>query len=184
MELSRRSTAAAIGSLGLAAALGACSLGGAPEAATTPSPSPTASPVIPDFNARVGSNRVASEASLQVGRVLYADGEYWEVFVRTTPPQLLGKYDPADPASAVPLAAQVTDVDIVMATESGGTIRHFGAGGVAHEKAEINLVVKTIKQAFTSVRRITFRVFYGEAFQHATATFQDGVLDYKVAATR
>ena len=169
----------------LAMTLGACTP--AQPAATPPSPSPSPSPsppAIPDFNGRVGSNRVAAEASLRAGRALYADGEYWEVFVRTTPPQLTGTYDPGDPASATPIAAQATDIDVVMATESGAAIRLFGAGGVVHEKAEINRVVKVLTAAFPNVKNISFRVFYGEAFQHATAHYHAGVLDYTVAATR
>lgn len=185
MELSRRSRAAALAIAAIATITGGCAPAGPPASAPRPSPTPGASPPpIPDFNARVGSNRVAAEASLKVARSLYADTEYWEVFVRTTPPQLDGKYDPADPATAAPLALQVTELDIVMATESAGTIRHFGAGGVNHERAEIRAAVNILKSAFPKATRISFRIFYGEAFQHATATYQAGVLNYNVAASR
>jgi hypothetical protein len=155
--------------------LSSCAAGG-----TAPRSSPLAGAAadvpLPDFNSRLGSNRVAAEAATRLGRKLFAGGQYWEVYVRTQPATLPGHYDPADPAASAPMAALVTSTEVVLATESGGAIKAFSAGGDAHERSVLLELDAILRQAFPNLVGDSMRIFYGESFQHGTATFDHGRL--------
>ncbi|MGI8610216.1 MAG: hypothetical protein ACR2MY_13510 [Candidatus Dormibacteria bacterium] len=159
-----------------APALASCS-GGA-KATPTPSPSKAAVVDVPlsDFNGRLGSNRVAAETAVLLGRKLYETGQYWEVYVRTAPATLAGKYDPADPSASAKAAAAVTQVDVIIATESGSAIKSFAAGGDAHERRILASLDTPLRQAFPNAGTETIRIFYGESFQHGVAVFNHGTL--------
>ena len=152
--------------------------GGSTAAIARPSPSPSAvvNVPLPDFNSRLGSNRLAAEAAAQLGRELYTQGQYWEVYVRTQPSTLPGRYDPAQPQASAAAADSVTQVDIIMATEAGGAIQTFSAGGEAHERAELSSLDAVLRRAFPHVSTDTLRVFFGESFQHGVAVFNGGKL--------
>ena len=154
------------------AGCGGSTSGSAPR----PSPSPVPEVALPDFNSRLGSNRLAAEASAGLGRVLFTKGEYWEVYVRTTPATLPGKYDPADPAASGTAAAAVTQADVIIATESGAAIKDFGSGGEAHEREVLSELDAALRKAFPSMTVDNMKVFYGESFQHGAATFTGGTL--------
>jgi hypothetical protein len=179
-SLSARSrTARRLASAGLVAAtiaVAGCASPVARKAGPSPAVSPVAEVPLPDYNSRLGSNRLAAEAGVALGRLLYQGGQYWEVYVRTTPPVLPGKYDPGHPQASAPAAALVTQVDVVMATESGAAIRVFGAGGDAHERAVLSELDAALRKAFPNLATDNMRVFYGESFQHGAAVFDHGKL--------
>ena len=147
-----------------------------PGAVTSPSPKTLPDPVLPDYNSRLGSNRVAAEAASALGRKLYAGGQYWEVYVRSTPITLPGRYDPGEPAASAPAAAAVTAAEVVIATESAAAIKVFGAGGDAHERQVLGELDAILRAAFPNLGSDNVRVFYGESFQHGVATFDHGKL--------
>ncbi|MDP9324957.1 MAG: hypothetical protein M3O87_00280 [Candidatus Dormibacteraeota bacterium] len=178
---------------GIAAALAAvilssCSLGqalGAQSASPTPQPSQAESPVaLPNYNARFGNNRVAAEAAVRVGRALYAQQQYWEVYVKSDPAALSSAFDPARPESFDAPAKEVQRIDLILATESGPSIRTYALGGVEHEKQVLVDVAKVLQAMFPAATTINLRVFYGEANLHATGTYQGGGLDYHAGPTR
>lgn len=156
--------------------LTACAPGGRPAAALSPSPSAAPEPALPDFNSRLGSNRVAAEAAATLGRRLYAGGQYWEVYVRTQPAALPGLYDPGDPGASRPAAARVTATEVVMATESGAAIKAFSQGGEAHEREVMIDLDGLLRQAFPGLGTDNIRIFFGESFQHALVMFDHGKL--------
>jgi hypothetical protein len=178
---------------GFAAALAAvilssCSLGqalGAQSASPTPQPSQAASPMaLPDYNARYGNNRVGAEAAVRVGRALYAQQQYWEAYVKTDPPVLSSTFDPVRPESFDVGAKEVQRIDLILATESGPSIRMYALGGVEHEKRVLVDVARVLQALFPSASTINLSVFYGEANLHATATYQGGGLDYHAGPAR
>ena len=154
----------------------ACAPTGSRGAPARPSPSAVPDPVLPDYNSRLGSNRVAAEAASALGRKLYAGGQYWEVYVRTTPATLPGQYDPGNPAASAPAAAAVTATEVVMASESAAAIKTFGAGGDAHERQVLGELDTLLRKAFPNLGSNNVRIFYGESFQHGVATFTGGKL--------
>jgi hypothetical protein len=165
------------------AVLAAAGCSGVPNTSAVATPAPTrsaatppAEAALPDFNSRLGSNRLAAEAGALVGRRLFRKGQYWEVFIRTQPVSLPGRYDPGNPAASAPQAAQVTAAEVVLATESGAAIKAFSEGGEEHERQVLAEVDADVRQAFPNIRTDTIRVFYGEAFQHSTAIFERGRL--------
>lgn len=162
--------------------LAGCSLGqalGAESSSPSGVPSGAVSPVpLPNYNARYGNNRVAAEAAIKVGRGLYAQQQYWEVYVKTDPPQLSGTYDPGSSQSFDDSARQVQTLELVLATESGPSIRAYATGGVSHEIEVLTGVGKTLQGLFPASSQSNIRVFYGEGSLHATATFANGQLDY------
>ena len=154
----------------------ACAPSGSTSARPSPSPSAAAEPALPDFNSRLGSNRVAAEAATALGRRLYLGGQYWEVYVRTQPAILPGHYDPADPGASAPAAALVTSTEVVMATESGAAIKLFSQGGDAHERQVLGDLDGILRHAFPNLAADNLRIFYGESFQHGVASFDHGKL--------
>jgi hypothetical protein len=156
--------------------LAACAPAGQPRAAASPSAKAQADPVLPDYNSRLGSNRVAAEAASALGRKLYAGGQYWEVYVRTTPITLPGRYDPGDPGAAAPGAALVTATEVVIASESAAAIKAFGTGGDPHERQVLVELDGLLRTYFPNLASNSVRIFYGESFQHGVATFQGGRL--------
>jgi hypothetical protein len=171
-----------------ALALSGCSLGqalGAESSSPSAGPSTAAStPPLPDYNARYGNNRVAAEAAVKVGRVLFAQQQYWEVYVKTDPAQPNGEYDPARPETFDATAREVQKLDLVLATESGPTIRTYATGGVAHETQVLTDAATTLQGVFTASTQTNVRVFYGEGSLHATATFSNGKLSYQPGPVR
>jgi len=153
-----------------------CAVSGSTAAKPSPSPSSAPEPALPDFNSRLGSNRVAAEAATALGRRLYAGGQYWEVYVRTQPAVLPGHYDPADPGASAPAAALVTSTEVVMGTESGAAIKLFSAGGEPHERQVLTELDGILRRAFPNLAADNLRIFYGESFQHGLATFDHGRL--------
>jgi hypothetical protein len=131
---------------------------------------------LPNYNSRLGSNRVAAVVAARLGRSLYTSGQYWEVYLRSTPAALPAKYDPGRPQDSTVAAATVTAAEVIMATESGASIKAFQAGGQAAEKQELAKLDTGIRAAFPNTGTITFRVFFGESFQYATAVFDHGQL--------
>lgn len=181
--------------VGALVVLSSCSLGQSlGSASESPAPSVTASPVagaspsrppwllaeneVADYSTRLGNNRVAAETAIKLGRSLYAEQQYWEVYVATDPSTLNPPYDPSKPATLELSSTAVRRVDVFIATESGRAIKAFGAGGVENEKAELNRLVQQLLPLFPAVKTIVFQVLYGENNPHASATFQDGHLDY------
>jgi hypothetical protein len=161
----------------LATVLVIAGCGGGTSATPTPSPSASAADIaLPDFNSRLGSNRVAAEAAATLGRHLYARGQYWEVYVRTTPPVLGGTFDPAHPELSEPAAAQATAADVIIATEAGASIKAFGAGGKPAQQATLADLDSALRKSFPALGAVTMRVFYGESYQYATAVFDKGKL--------
>lgn len=144
------------------------------RATPSSSPGPAAG-----FNPLLGNNRVAAEASLKVGRALFAKQQIWEPNVRTEPATLNPDYDPANPVSFDGVAKQVTRADLVIATESAPAIRAYGAGGVEHEKAELVQLAEVLRSIFPSAQTIGVEVFYGENNPHARAIYREGRLDYQ-----
>ncbi len=148
----------------------------------SPPPSPSASasaPMgvqLPDYNGRLGSNRLAAEVAALLGRDLYPQVQNWEVYVSTQPPILPGRYDPGDPAASRASAALVTRTDVVIASEAIKAVKAFGAGGEAHEKAVLAGLDADLRKAFPNVATDTVRVYYGESFQRGVATFDHGRL--------
>jgi hypothetical protein len=150
--------------------------------ATAPAtPRPSGSPAaVLDYNPRVGSNRVAAAASLEVSRRLFREGMTWEVYLKTTPVQLPGKVDPSNPEATRAAGRAATEVIMVLATESGTTLKAFRAGGHDHEKAIIQLIADILVRDFPGAR-ISGQVFYGESHQHAVASFgANQALEYKI----
>lgn len=152
--------------------------GGGATATPSPSPSPSAAEIpLPDFNSRLGSNRVAAEAAADLGRLLYARGQYWEVYVRTTPPVLGGApFDPAHPGLSAPAAAQATAADVIIATEAGASIKAFSAGGKPGQQSILAELDSALRKSFPALGSVMMRVFYGESYQYATAVFDKGKL--------
>ncbi|HXA42464.1 MAG TPA: hypothetical protein VNV65_06055 [Candidatus Solibacter sp.] len=152
------------------------------SAVATPSaqPAPAASQ-LPDFNARLGSNRFAAEAAVAVGRQLFSQGgQYWEVNVRTDPLTLGATYQPAAPGPATRPVNGARSVTVFMATESSGAIGLFRAGGTAHEKAEITMVATLLSGLFPGAATISIQIYFGESNRYATGVYSGGSLDYRV----
>ncbi|MEA2682878.1 MAG: hypothetical protein QOK05_1206 [Chloroflexota bacterium] len=149
---------------------------GSTTAAVTPSPKAVQQAELPNYNSRLGSNRVAAVVAARLGRSLYTSGQYWEVYLRSTPPALNDKYDPGRPEASTSAAATVTAAEVIMATESGASIKSFQAGGQAAEKQELTKLEADIRAAFPNTGTVTVRVFFGESFQYATAVFDHGQL--------
>jgi hypothetical protein len=148
--------------------------------ATTRVPIPAITPR--EFASRSGNNRAAAAAGATLAKTLYTDHQsYWEVYVRTTP-ITLAPVDPTNPDSAVKSAAPVTDVKVVIATESGATLNHFRAGGHAHEQAVMAAAADQLHARFPHAT-ISFDIYFGESHLHATATYAAGVFKYKVVDT-
>lgn len=166
----------------LGQALGA---GGASPSPGNPGVDASGSPVpLPDYNSRYGNNRIGALASIRVGRALYAKKQFWEVYIRTDPAVLDGAYEPEHPESFDPLARQVNQADLILATESAESIKLLAAGGVGHEKADLTDLAKVVAAAFPSARVVKIQVYFGEGNLHSTATYQDGTLDYTPGPAR
>ncbi len=149
-------------------------------ATQSPPPVPSASQ-LPDFNARLGSNRFAAEAAVAVGRRLFSQGgQYWEINVRTEPLTLGTTYEPAAPGPAARPVSGARSVTVFMATESSGAIGLFRAGGTAHEKAEITMVAALLSGLFPGAATISIQVYFGESNHYATGVYSGGSLDYRV----
>jgi hypothetical protein len=175
--------------------LSSCSLGQslgsdpgnpAPSAATAPAPaaSPKRAPwlqpenELTDYSTRLGNNRVAAATAIKLGRSLYAQQQYWEVYVTTDPSTPSPAYDPSNPSTLDLAAKAVSRVDVLIATESGGAIKAFGAGGAQHEKAELIGLAQQLLSLFPAAKTIGFQVLFGENNPHSNATYQAGHLDY------
>jgi hypothetical protein len=162
--------------LGIVGLVGA-GCGAGPTAGPTPSAShPVVDVPLPDFNSRLGSNRLAAEAAARLGRRLFSQGQYWEVYLRTQPTTLKGKYDPAHPELSAPAAAQVTAAEVVIATESGAAVKAYSNQGRVKQQDELAGLEQDVRQAFPQVSTVTVRIFFGEAFQYAAAVFEHGQL--------
>jgi hypothetical protein len=183
--------------LALALAVAGCSIGQSTSSTSSgPEPPATASPgglapsgrapwLLPeaqltDYSTRLGNNRVAAETAIKLGRSLYFQQQYWEVYVTTDPAVLKPAYDPSNPSTLDLAARVVSRVDVLIATESGPAIKAFGAGGAEHEKAQLIGLAQQLLPVFPSARTIGFQVLFGENNPHASATFQAGHLDYHV----
>ena len=147
-----------------------------PNAGATASSSPAP---LPNFNGNFGNNRFAAVAALRLARILFAQQQYWEVYVRTTPATLDGTYDPLNAGSFDAAARQATAIDLVLATEATTAIQLYGGGGVVHEKTELTSVGSMLAAMFPNARTVNMKVFYGEASLHATAVYSGGALDYR-----
>jgi hypothetical protein len=159
--------------------------GGASPSPGNPNVDASGSPIpLPDYNSRYGNNRAGALASIRVGRALYAKKQFWEVYVRTDPAVLDGAYDPERPDTFDGLAKQVTQADLVLATESAESIKILAAGGVDHEKADLTDLAKVLLATFPSVHIVKIQVYFGEGNLHSTATYQDGRLDYTAGPKR
>jgi hypothetical protein len=157
----------------------------APGATGSPGASPTnrAPWLLPegeltDYSTRLGNSRVAAETAIKLGRSLYAQQQYWEVYVTTNPSTLKPAYDPNNPATFDLAAKGVSRVDVLIATESGPAIKAFGAGGAEHEKAQLTGLAQQLLSMFPGAKTIGFQVLFGENNPHANATYQAGHLDY------
>jgi hypothetical protein len=179
----------------MATVVSGCSLGQALSSDSgSPAPSGAASPgaaaptirapwlqpeaELSDYSTRLGNNRVAAETAIKLGRSLYAEKQYWEVYVATAPSTLKPAYDPNNPATFDLAAKTVSRVDVLIATESGQAIKTFGAGGVDHEKTELTALAQQLLSMFPAAKTIGFQVLFGENNPHANATYQAGHLDY------
>jgi hypothetical protein len=178
----------------LSAVVSGCSLGqslssdsGSPAPGGTGSPAVSATARAPwllpegeltDYSTRLGNSRVAAETAIKLGRSLYAQQQYWEVYVTTDPSVLKPAYDPNNPATFDHAAKGVSRVDVLMATESGPAIKAFGAGGAEHEKAQLTGLAQQLLSIFPAAKTIGFQVLFGENNPHANATYQAGHLDY------
>lgn len=157
----------------------------------TPGTSASASPVTQapivavsprEFATRAGNNRAGAAAAQVVAKSLYADHQsYWEVFIRTTP-SALPPVDPTNPDTALQSGSAVTDIKMVMATESGVALKHFMAGGHPHEQATMLGVAELLRSRFPRAV-ISIDIYYGESHQHATATYTGSTFVYKVVDT-
>ena len=181
----------------LSGALGGCTLGkaigssGAPRGTPSPSPSsigfgqlgngavgPAQSPLPVltenDYNARIGNSRAAAEAAIVVARDLYTKTGYWEVFVRVDPVTVPWKYDAAVPATLDQPQAGIQKVQLVMATEAGGSIKALQTAGESQEKEIIRHELALLEVRFPGASQYTVQVFFGESFQQATGTLSRG----------
>ena len=131
-----------------------------------------------DYSTRLGNNRVAAETAIKLGRALFAQQQYWEVYILTDPSTLRPAYDPGNPATFDRAAKGVSRVDMVIASESGPAIRAFGTGGTDHEKAQLIGLAKLLLTFFPSAKTIGFQVFFGENNLHANGIYKAGQLDY------
>lgn len=148
----------------------------------SPGSKPSPAPVL-DYNPRAGSNRAAAAASLELSRQLFKQGMTWEVYLKTTPLQLPGKADPTNPDATRALGHAATEVVMVMATESGTTLKAFRAGGHDHEKAVMHGLADILQADFPAAR-FSAQIFYGESHQHAICSFgASQPFDYKVLDT-
>jgi hypothetical protein len=178
----------------LASVVSGCSLGsslssdsGSPAPSATGSPGASATNRAPwllpegeltDYSTRLGNSRVAAETAIRLGRSLYAQKQYWEVYVTTNPSVLKPAYDPNNLATFDLAARAVSRVDVLIATESGLAIKAFGAGGAEHEKVELIGLAQQLQAMFPAAKTIGFQVLFGENNPHANATYQAGHLDY------
>ncbi|HEV1998668.1 MAG TPA: hypothetical protein VGR61_11125 [Candidatus Dormibacteraeota bacterium] len=197
MKTQGRATALVRGAIltAIVAAASGCSLGqsvssdtgsptpgvsGSPNAAPAPSRAPWLQPEaeLTDYSTRLGNNRVAAETAIRLGRVLFAQQQYWEAYVTTDPAILKPDYDPGNLATFDRAAKEVSRVDMLIATESGPAIKAFGLGGAEHEKTELTGLAKLLLSIFPSARTVGFQVLFGENNPHANATYQAGHLDY------
>lgn len=160
------------------AAACACSVSYQPSASPSPSPRSVTSPLpAPDYNRRLGTNRAAAEAAAQIGRQLAGQSGYWEVSIRTKPDALAW----SDEASFQEAQrARVTDVTVVMATESGAAVRSFRAGGHPHEQSVVNQVAAALQALFKSAASVQVLVFFGESDEHAIGVLAAGKVSYRV----
>ncbi|MEA2647517.1 MAG: hypothetical protein QOE92_2600 [Chloroflexota bacterium] len=172
--------------------LGGCSLGqslGAESGSSTPStgarPQASGSPVaLPNYNSRFGSNRTAAQAAVRVGRSLYAQQMYWEVYVKTDPAALAHDYDPTAPDTFTSGAQEVRSLQVILATESGTSIQLYAKAGVEQEKKVLAAVGAQLQEIFPNARTMTLQVYFGESNLHANATYAGGQLDYKSPSQR
>jgi hypothetical protein len=139
---------------------------------------PPATALALDYNARFGNNRPAATAALLIGRILYSDAGYWEVFVETQPASL-PTGGATDAISVLRAGRPASSVLVVMASEAGDAIKRFAGRNVATERAEVLKLARLAAVRFPSAS-ITVRVYYGEQHQHASATYAGGKLTYTV----
>ncbi|MHB8572013.1 MAG: hypothetical protein ACYDAY_03515 [Candidatus Dormibacteria bacterium] len=130
------------------------------------------------FDGRLGNDRVAAEAAVLVGRLLFRESGYWETYAQVTPSGL-GHVDPTDPASLLDAGRQVTAVRLVMATESSTAVTSLRAGGHDHERTVVGGVAALLATRFPAAE-ITIQVLFGENHPHANATLQAGAFTYTV----
>jgi len=151
-----------------------------PGAATSPNRVPWLQPEaeLSDYSTRLGNNRVAAETAIKLGRSLYAQQQFWEVYVTTDPSTLKPAYDPSNPTTFDVAAKTVNRLDVLIATESGPAMKAFGAGGAEHEKTQLVGLAQQLLAMFPSAKTVGFQVFFGENNPHANATYQAGHLDY------
>jgi hypothetical protein len=155
-----------------------------PSASASPGRAPWLQPEgeFTDYSTRLGNNRVAAETAIKLGRHLFAQQQYWEVYVKTDPQTLKPDYDPGNPATFDRAAKGVSRVDMTIATESGPAIRAFGLGGAEHEKVQLTGLAKLLLSFFPSAKTIGFQIFFGENNLHANGIYQAGQLEYHGAS--
>ena len=174
----------AIGAIALL--VGGCSLGqslgaesGSPTPATGVRPDPSGTPApLPNYNSRLGANRTAAQAAVRVGRALYAQKMYWEVYVKTDPAVIQTDYDPVSPETFEKGSQEVRSVQVIMATESGASIQLYVKSGVDQEKKVLAAIGAQVQGIFPNASPVTIQVYFGEATLHANATYKDGQLEY------
>lgn len=141
-----------------------------------PTPSPTAAPSLPPigFNHRYGNNPVAAADGFQLERQLFARKDYWEAALATTPVEA-GYIDRADPAAVTRARASVSELVMVMATESLPTIRAFLKDGHPGQLSYCTALVDGLRTTgYSGLTKVTIYIYFGEQDRHAMVSWHSG----------
>lgn len=139
------------------------------ETPTPAPPSPSALPTLPPigFNHRYGNNPVASADAFALERKLFSQKEYWEVAIASVP-AAAGYVAPGDVGATSAARPRLSELTLVLATESLATIRALLAGGDSAQQTYCVTLLDGLRTTgYSNLTKATVDVYFGEQDRHA-----------------